>query len=73
MFSRTKTQTPSITMTAKDNPYMIEVGHSKSGSNHVMIIKSLRVEGDDLTKVFQDLQSALKAYDLITKQSAIEA
>tara|TARA_R100001591_G_scaffold108844_1_gene118567 strand:- start:159 stop:392 length:234 start_codon:yes stop_codon:yes gene_type:complete len=46
-------------------PYTIEVGHSKSGSNHVMIIKSLKVQGGDLVKVFQDLQAALKAYELL--------
>ena len=28
--------------------YMLEVGHSKSGSNHVLIIKRLRVSDDDL-------------------------
>ena len=46
-------------------PYTIEVGHSKSGSNHVMIINSLKVQGGDLVKVFQDLQAALKAYELL--------
>ena len=48
-------------------PYTIEVGHSKSGSNHVMIIKSLKVQGGDLVKVFQDLQAALKAYELLNE------
>jgi len=30
-----------------------------------MIIKSLKVQGGDLVKVFQDLQAALKAYELL--------
>jgi len=42
--------------------YMLEVGHSKSGSNHVLIIKKLRVADDDLTVALSALQAALSAF-----------
>jgi hypothetical protein len=42
--------------------YMLEVGHSKSGSNHVLIIKRLRVADDDLTAALSALQAALSAF-----------
>jgi len=42
--------------------YMLEVGHSKSGSNHVLIIKRLRVADDDLTTALSALQAALSAF-----------
>ena len=41
--------------------YMLEVGHSKSGSNHVLIIKRLRVSDDDLATALSALQAALSA------------
>ena len=42
--------------------YMLEVGHSKSGSNHVLIIKRLRVADDDLATALLALESALRAF-----------
>ena len=42
--------------------YMLEVGHSKSGSNHVLIIKRLRVSDDDLETALSALQAALSAF-----------
>tara|TARA_B100000029_G_scaffold47412_1_gene43505 strand:- start:1667 stop:1846 length:180 start_codon:yes stop_codon:yes gene_type:complete len=42
--------------------YEIEVGHSKSGSDHVIVIKSLKVRGDDLLYAIQEVQSALVAF-----------
>jgi len=42
--------------------YMLEVGHSKSGSNHVLIIKRLRVSDDDLATALSALQAALSAF-----------
>ena len=42
--------------------YEIEVGHSKSGSDHVIVIKSLKVRGDDLLYAIQEVQSALTAF-----------
>ena len=43
-------------------PYELEVGHSKSGSDHVIIIKSLRVRGDDLAESLAELKAALVAF-----------
>ena len=42
--------------------YEIEVGHSTSGSDHVIVIKSLKVRGDDLLYAIQEVQSALTAF-----------
>ena len=42
--------------------YEIEVGQSKSGSDHVIVIKSLKVRGDDLLYAIQEVQSALTAF-----------
>ena len=42
--------------------YEIEVGPSKSGSDHVIVIKSLKVRGDDLLYAIQEVQSALTAF-----------
>jgi hypothetical protein len=39
--------------------YEIEVGHSKSGSNHVVILKSLKVRSDDLNEAIQEIRAAL--------------
>jgi hypothetical protein len=42
--------------------YVLEVGHSKSGKDHVLIIKSLRVSDDDLTEALLSLKAALNAF-----------
>ena len=42
--------------------YELEVGNSKSGSDHVIIIKSLRVRGDDLAESLAELKAALVAF-----------
>ena len=39
--------------------YEIELGHSKSGSDHVLIIKSLKVRGDDLSLAIAELKAGL--------------
>jgi hypothetical protein len=54
-------QEPAIIMHEK--PYIIEVGHSKSGSNHVLIIKKIRVSGDNLDEVIEMLQRALQEFE----------
>ena len=46
--------------------YEIDVGHSKSGSNHVIIIKSLKVRSDDLANAIQEVQAALRAFNKMT-------
>jgi len=46
-----------------EKPYTIEVGHSKSGSSHVLIIKKIRVSGDDLDEVIKMLQRALQEFE----------
>lgn len=45
---------------------VIEVGHSKQGSEHVMIVKKLRVGDDNLDVAIDRLTEALKRlYPLI--------
>ena len=51
-----------MTDTLKTYQYEIEVGHSKSGSNHVVIIKSLKVRGDDLKQAIQEMENALNSF-----------
>jgi len=46
----------------KPYKYELEVGHSKSGSDHVIVIKSLRVRGDDLAESLAELKAALRAF-----------
>ena len=50
----------------KPYKYSLEVGHSKSGSEHVVIIKSLKVRGDDLGEALAELKAALKAFTELT-------
>jgi hypothetical protein len=54
-------QEPAVIMHEK--PYTIEVGHSKSGSSHVLIIKKIRVSGDNLDEVIEMLQRALQEFE----------
>tara|TARA_R100000700_G_C3154361_1_gene132054 strand:- start:128 stop:331 length:204 start_codon:yes stop_codon:yes gene_type:complete len=46
----------------KPYKYELEVGHSKSGSDHVIVIKSLKVRGDDLAESLAELKAALRAF-----------
>ena len=39
--------------------FSVDVGHSKSGSDHVMIIKSLKVRSDNPVELVQTLQLML--------------
>ena len=39
--------------------YSLEVGHAKQGSDHVLIIKSLQVRGDDIADVVAELKAGL--------------
>ena len=48
----------------KPYKYEIEVGHSKSGSAHVVIIKSLKVRGDDLPYALSEQQADLREFKL---------
>ena len=50
----------------KPYKYSLEVGHSKSGSDHVVVIKSLKVRGDDLGEALAELKSALRAFKELT-------
>ena len=42
--------------------FVIEVGHNR---NNELIIKKLRVSGDDIDKVIADLQLALQEFNLV--------
>ena len=39
--------------------YEVELGHAKSGSDPVLIIKSLKVRGDDLSLAIAELRAGL--------------
>lgn len=42
--------------------YVLEVKHMKSGSSLVLCISKLRVSGDDLNDVMNELRTALNEY-----------
>ena len=46
----------------KPYKYELEVGHSKSGSDHVIVIKRLKVRGADLAASLAELKAALRAF-----------
>ena len=48
-------------------PYTIEVGHSKSGSAHILVIKSLKVRGDNVEDMMNELKEALKQFDAVSE------
>ena len=50
----------------KPYKYSLEVDHSKSGSDHVVVIKSLKVRGDDLGEALAELKAALQAFKELT-------
>ena len=41
--------------------YSLEVGHAKQGSEHVLILKSLKVRDDDLGTAVAEIKAALTA------------
>ena len=41
--------------------YSLEVGHAKQGSDHVLIIKSLKVRDDNLADVVAQLEACLES------------
>ena len=50
-------------------PYELEVGHSKSGSTQVWVIKSLKVKGDDLAKALEEMHAAIKVFNELLNQN----
>jgi len=44
----------------KQYQYEVEVGHAKQGSNHVLILKSLKVRDDNLADVIAQLEASLE-------------
>ena len=54
---------PTTVILQKPEPkYVLEVKHMKSGSSLVLCIHKLRVSGDNLDDVMDDLKSALADY-----------
>tara|TARA_R110000824_G_scaffold73751_2_gene187761 strand:- start:828 stop:1031 length:204 start_codon:yes stop_codon:yes gene_type:complete len=45
--------------------YSVEVGHSKSGSEHILIIKSLKVKSNDVATLLEELKLALEDFRVI--------
>tara|TARA_Y100000004_G_C8870578_1_gene393108 strand:- start:827 stop:1024 length:198 start_codon:yes stop_codon:yes gene_type:complete len=44
----------------KQYQYEVEVGHAKQGSDHVLILKSLKVRDDNLADVIAQLEAGLE-------------
>ena len=45
----------------KQYQYSVEVGHAKQGSEHVLILKSLKVRDDNLADVIAQLEASLES------------
>jgi HPt (histidine-containing phosphotransfer) domain-containing protein len=50
-----------------ENKYSIEIGHSKSGSAHILVIKSLKVRGDNVEDMMAELKEALKQFEAVSE------
>ena len=48
-----------------EKPYTIEIGHGKEHGTHVLIIKKIRVSGDDLNEVINMLHQALNEFETL--------
>jgi len=59
--SEDKEQT-TVILQKPEPKYVLEVKHMKSGSSLVLCIHKLRVSGDNLDDVMDDLKSALADY-----------
>tara|TARA_R100000656_G_scaffold123444_1_gene100022 strand:- start:268 stop:465 length:198 start_codon:yes stop_codon:yes gene_type:complete len=55
-------ETTTIIQQINEPRYVLEVKHMKSGSALVLSISKLRVSGDNLDEVMQDLNQALGDY-----------
>ena len=56
------TEERTIVQQINEPKYVLEVKHMKSGSSLVLSISKLRVSGDDLGQVMDDLNLALNDY-----------
>jgi len=57
------TQTTNNTIQeTKPYRYKLSVGHMKSGSAQILVIKELTVQGDDFSECFSELSAGLKAF-----------
>tara|TARA_R110000824_G_scaffold226890_3_gene414678 strand:- start:277 stop:474 length:198 start_codon:yes stop_codon:yes gene_type:complete len=59
-----KTSIESVLET-NEQRFVIEVGHNR---NNELIIKKMRVSGDNLEKVISDLQSALQDFKILQQE-----
>tara|TARA_R110002020_G_scaffold106867_7_gene248467 strand:+ start:1177 stop:1395 length:219 start_codon:yes stop_codon:yes gene_type:complete len=51
--------------------YTLEIGHSKSGQNHVIIIKSIKVKGDNPSEVVENTRTMLIEFLKIQKEMGL--
>tara|TARA_Y100000004_G_scaffold72896_1_gene81867 strand:- start:215 stop:448 length:234 start_codon:yes stop_codon:yes gene_type:complete len=56
---------PQATQELRPYKTSIDIGHSKSGSDHVLIIKSMKVHSDDPVETLQIVEAMLKRLDAI--------
>jgi len=50
-----------------EKKYSIEIGHSKSGSAHILVIKSLKIKGDEVEEMMAELKEALSQFEAISE------
>jgi len=51
--------------------FVLEIGHSKSGSNHVLIIKKLRVSADNEKELFEQMEQALVDWNCLLGEHSL--
>ena len=58
----------SIEEKIEQHRFSMEIGHSKSGSDHILIIKSLKVRGDNMDELLNELKLALDDFKVLERR-----
>ena len=48
--------------------YSMDIGHSKSGSEHILIIKSLKVRSNDIATMLEEMKVALEDFRVLKRE-----
>lgn len=59
------------TIQEKQYQYSLEVGHAKQGSEHVLIIKSLKVRDDNLADCIAQLKAGLNEVKIVFEELGV--
>lgn len=48
--------------------YSMDIGHSKSGSEHILIIKSLKVRSNNIATMLEEMKVALEDFRVLKRE-----